>query len=81
MFMNFVSGQTIQSTNYFKKKLTYFFLKLSAVLGDEFIEINRKMGYEELHKSNADDIVAENQPTKFVLEVTNGNSLTLIIQP
>lgn len=46
------------------------------MLGDEFIEINRKMGYEELHKSNADDILAENQPTKFVLEVTKGRTIT-----
>lgn len=51
------------------------------MLGDEFIEINRKMGYEELYKSNADDILAEKQPTKFVLEVTKGSTLILLIQP
>lgn len=43
-----------------------------AVLGDEFVEISRKRGYDTLLQIPADDFLAENQPTKFVLEVTTG---------
>lgn len=51
-----------------------------AVLGDEFIEISRKRGYETLLQIRADDILAEDQPTKFVLEVTTGTQTKITLR-
>lgn len=47
-------------------------LLLISVLGNEKLEINRKKGYDNLAEVPIDDAIAEEQPTKFVLEVTTG---------
>lgn len=42
------------------------------MLGNEKVEINRKKGYDNLAEMEIDDAITEEQPTKFVLEVTTG---------
>lgn len=43
-----------------------------AAWGNTKVIIRRKQGYEELTTVEADDIIAEDQPTKFVIEITTG---------
>lgn len=48
---------------------------LVSVLGGEGnskLKIRRKRGYEELLTLDYSDAIAEDQPTKFVIEITNG---------
>ena len=40
--------------------------------GNSKLKIRRKRGYEDLLNIDYSDAIAEDQPTKFVIEITNG---------
>lgn len=51
------------------------------MLGNEKVVISRKRGYEELVEIKNDDSIAEDQPTKFVIEITTGKRQSFLCVP
>lgn len=69
-----LSQSAIQTNAKKRDEIDYFIFAALGENANKNVIIRRKQGYQDLVKVEVGDVLAEDQPTKFVIEITNSKN-------